>query len=145
MPLVTPMYMCIVLQVLKVFLILGAFSVISYCIPLFIVMIKQGMFMWVIFAFFTWMPCGKTWGSWSHIKGLTVLLVQFFSGRFSYCKQTKKNNGNISCLFFVSTESQLAFFRASFETNPLDGKCDQRAEVSSQPVQVIYDAVSINL
>ena len=43
------------------------------------------------------------------------------------------------------TESHLALFTASFETNPLDGKCDQRAKVSSQPVKVIYDAVSINV
>ena len=43
------------------------------------------------------------------------------------------------------TESCLALFAASFETNPLDGKCDQRAEVSAQPVKVIYDAVSINV
>lgn len=42
-------------------------------------------------------------------------------------------------------ESHLALFTASFETNPLDGKCDQRAEVSSQPVKVTYDAVSINV
>ena len=42
-------------------------------------------------------------------------------------------------------ESRLALFRASFETNPLDEKCDQKVEVISQPVQVIYDAVSINV
>lgn len=47
--------------------------------------------------------------------------------------------------FLFSAESHLALFTASFETNPLDGKCDQRAEVSSQPVKVCYDAVSINL
>ena len=51
---------------------------------------------------------------------------------------------SIAC-FLSFTESHLALFTASFETNPLDGKCDQRAAVSSQPVQVIYDAVSINL
>ena len=39
-------------------------------------------------------------------------------------------------------DQHLALFNASFETNPLDGKCDQRAVVSSQPVKVIYDAVS---
>ena len=45
--------------------------------------------------------------------------------------------------FFVSwTESHVPLFNASFETNPLDGKCDQRAEVKSQPVKAVYDAVS---
>ena len=43
-------------------------------------------------------------------------------------------------VFFA--DQHLALFNASFETNPLDGKCDQRAVVSSQPVKVIYDAVS---
>ena len=42
-------------------------------------------------------------------------------------------------VFFA--DQHLALFNASFETNPLDGKCDQRAVVSSQPVKVIYDAV----
>ena len=41
------------------------------------------------------------------------------------------------------TGTHLALFNASFETNPLDGKCDQRAVVSAQPVKVTYDAVSI--
>ena len=43
-------------------------------------------------------------------------------------------------VFFA--DQHLALFNASFETNPLDGKCDQRAVVSSQPVKVIYDSVS---
>ena len=46
-------------------------------------------------------------------------------------------------LSFISwIASQLALFTASFETNPLDGKCDQRVTVKSQPVKVVYDAVS---
>ncbi|CAH3166779.1 unnamed protein product [Porites lobata] len=40
-------------------------------------------------------------------------------------------------------DQHLALFNASFETNPLDGKCDQRAVVSSQPVKVIYDANTV--
>ncbi|XP_063230011.1 intermembrane lipid transfer protein Vps13 isoform X2 [Bacillus rossius redtenbacheri] len=31
-----------------------------------------------------------------------------------------------------------------FETNPLDGGCDQRVRVSSQPVRVVYDAQTVN-
>ncbi|KAL9987728.1 hypothetical protein ACROYT_G002079 [Oculina patagonica] len=41
------------------------------------------------------------------------------------------------------SESHLALFTALFETNPLDEKCDQRAEVSAQPVKVVYDANTI--
>ncbi|XP_068741113.1 intermembrane lipid transfer protein VPS13A-like [Montipora capricornis] len=39
--------------------------------------------------------------------------------------------------------THLALFNASFETNPLDGKCDQRAVVSAQPVKVTYDANTV--
>ena len=42
-------------------------------------------------------------------------------------------------------ESHLALFNASFETNPLDGKCDQKAKVTAQPVKLVYDAVSIKI
>lgn len=31
-----------------------------------------------------------------------------------------------------------------FETNPLDGSCDTRVVVSSQPLQIIYDAITVN-
>ncbi len=35
------------------------------------------------------------------------------------------------------------YVNASFETNPLDGKCDQRIRMSVQPLEIIYHAVSI--
>lgn len=31
----------------------------------------------------------------------------------------------------------------AFETNPLDKRCDQRIEVSSRPLQIVYDAGTI--
>lgn len=31
-----------------------------------------------------------------------------------------------------------------FEINPLDNKCDQKVHVSSQPLHVVYDALTIN-
>lgn len=31
-----------------------------------------------------------------------------------------------------------------FETNPLDGSCDTRIVVGSQPLQIIYDAITVN-
>lgn len=34
------------------------------------------------------------------------------------------------------------YVNASFETNPLDGKCDQRIRLNVQPLEVIYHAVS---
>ena len=30
-----------------------------------------------------------------------------------------------------------------FETNPLDGQCDQRVRMSARPLDIVYDAVSI--
>ncbi|XP_022794312.1 vacuolar protein sorting-associated protein 13A-like [Stylophora pistillata] len=41
-------------------------------------------------------------------------------------------------------ESHLALFNASFETNPLDGKCDQKAKVTAQPVKLVYDANTVD-
>ena len=31
---------------------------------------------------------------------------------------------------------------AAFETNPISGLCDQRVKVTTQPVEICYDAVS---
>ena len=35
------------------------------------------------------------------------------------------------------------YVNASIETNPLDGKCDQRIRLNVQPLEVIYHAVSV--
>lgn len=43
---------------------------------------------------------------------------------------------------FDRLESSFALFNAAFETNPLDEKCDQRLTVKSQPLKIVYDAVS---
>ena len=32
-----------------------------------------------------------------------------------------------------------------FETNPLDGSCDQRVKLGARPLDIIYDAVSFAL
>ena len=32
----------------------------------------------------------------------------------------------------------------SFETNPLDGSCDQRVRLGARPLDIIYDAVSLS-
>ena len=34
---------------------------------------------------------------------------------------------------------------AAFELNPLDGLCDQRVNVTTQPVEICYDAVSTSV
>ncbi|XP_049842368.1 LOW QUALITY PROTEIN: intermembrane lipid transfer protein Vps13-like [Schistocerca gregaria] len=39
---------------------------------------------------------------------------------------------------------KVALLDVLFETNPLDGRCDQRIHVSSRPLQVVYDASTIN-
>ena len=40
------------------------------------------------------------------------------------------------------TKQQEAFFDVLFETNPLDGACDTRIDVSARPLEIIYAAVS---
>ena len=34
---------------------------------------------------------------------------------------------------------------AKFETNPMDGECDQRVNLTTRPVEVVYDAVRLVL
>ena len=34
---------------------------------------------------------------------------------------------------------------AAFEMNPMDGLCDQRVKVTTQPVEICYDAVSTSV
>ncbi|CAB3980345.1 Hypothetical predicted protein [Paramuricea clavata] len=44
----------------------------------------------------------------------------------------------------VAGETDIAeYVNASFETNPLDGKCDQRIKLTVQPLEVIYHANTI--
>ncbi|KAK7070439.1 hypothetical protein SK128_013369 [Halocaridina rubra] len=43
----------------------------------------------------------------------------------------------------VSSEGS-PLLEVMFETNPEDGECDQRLRVAAQPLEVIYDAVTIN-
>ena len=45
----------------------------------------------------------------------------------------------------VNSQTQAAMsalLAVTFETNPPDGKCDQRVKLNSQPLEIIYDAVS---
>ena len=44
----------------------------------------------------------------------------------------------------IATSSHAALLATIFETNPLDGLCDQRVKLNSQPLEIIYDAVSMN-
>ncbi|KAL3279818.1 hypothetical protein HHI36_017325 [Cryptolaemus montrouzieri] len=37
-----------------------------------------------------------------------------------------------------------ALLEVTFETNPLDKKCDQRLNLTAQPIKIVYDAVTIN-
>ena len=40
-------------------------------------------------------------------------------------------------------EQKFALLDVQFETNPLDGSCDQRVRVGARPLEIIYDAVSL--
>ena len=40
-------------------------------------------------------------------------------------------------------KAALKLLQVMFETNPLDKSCDQRVDVASQPLTIVYDAVSM--
>lgn len=42
-----------------------------------------------------------------------------------------------------NTTSDTPLLDVTFETNPLDGLCDQRVHVSSEPLQIVYDAATV--
>ncbi|KAM4708321.1 intermembrane lipid transfer protein VPS13A [Discoglossus pictus] len=44
----------------------------------------------------------------------------------------------------VVTENNISLLSLTFETNPLDELADQRLLVESQPLEIIYDAITIN-
>ncbi|CAG5116192.1 unnamed protein product [Candidula unifasciata] len=44
----------------------------------------------------------------------------------------------------VSKEANISLFTVSLETNPLDNLCDTRLRISSRPLEIIYDAVTVN-
>ncbi|WAR29709.1 VP13A-like protein, partial [Mya arenaria] len=44
----------------------------------------------------------------------------------------------------VVTDQVMSLVDFQFETNPLDGECDARVKVGARPVQIIYDAVTVN-
>ena len=68
------------------------------------------------------------------ISNLMQLLFAFL--RFNFKLPSGKTE--YTCL-----DSDIAeYVNASFETNPLDGKCDQRIKLTVQPLEVIYHAVS---
>lgn len=43
-----------------------------------------------------------------------------------------------------NTTSDTPLLDVTFETNPLDGLCDQRVQVSSEPLQIVFDAATVN-
>ncbi|XP_041111906.1 vacuolar protein sorting-associated protein 13A isoform X1 [Polyodon spathula] len=44
----------------------------------------------------------------------------------------------------VKVENKNPLLSLLFETNPLDGSADQRLRVESQPLEIVYDAVTVN-
>ncbi|GLH17084.1 Vacuolar protein sorting-associated protein 13, partial [Gryllus bimaculatus] len=43
---------------------------------------------------------------------------------------------------FQTLDPGIKLLDVLFELNPLDGKCDQRVQVSSRPLEIVYDAMS---
>ena len=41
----------------------------------------------------------------------------------------------------IQDNNYVSLLDAMFETNPLEGDCDQRVRVASRPIEIIYDAV----
>lgn len=55
-----------------------------------------------------------------------------------------KGGGKVPTLVSTLTdEKQLPLLDLDLETNPLDGQCDTRLNLSTRPLEVIYDAVSL--
>ncbi|BFZ13595.1 hypothetical protein BsWGS_16634 [Bradybaena similaris] len=44
----------------------------------------------------------------------------------------------------VSKEANISLLTVAFETNPLDNLCDTRVRINSRPLEIIYDAVTVN-
>ncbi|XP_041042655.1 vacuolar protein sorting-associated protein 13A isoform X2 [Carcharodon carcharias] len=44
----------------------------------------------------------------------------------------------------VMTENEDILLRIMFETNPLDERADQRLKVDSRPLEIVYDAITVN-
>ena len=42
----------------------------------------------------------------------------------------------------VEANRNFSLLDVQFETNPLDGECDQKVNVRARPLEIIYDAVS---
>lgn len=42
----------------------------------------------------------------------------------------------------LEADKHLSLLDLKFETNPLDGKCDQRVTLNARPLEIIYNAVS---
>ncbi|XP_073984515.1 vacuolar protein sorting 13C isoform X2 [Rhodnius prolixus] len=55
-------------------------------------------------------------------------------------KQSKASNKD----FHEMNETEDHLLQVFFETNPLDKTCDQRIQVFAEPLNIIYDAVTIN-
>lgn len=51
---------------------------------------------------------------------------------------------DIPCIVSSERGDSSALLDVLFETNPIDKKCGQRLSVKSQPLKVIYDAMTIN-
>ena len=61
--------------------------------------------------------------------------------------QGTQQNGQSPMMVLSQTkeaEQVFSLLNVLFETNPLDGACDTRVRVNARPLQIVYDAVTIN-
>uniref|UniRef100_A0A6I8PIJ3 Vacuolar protein sorting 13 homolog A n=1 Tax=Ornithorhynchus anatinus TaxID=9258 RepID=A0A6I8PIJ3_ORNAN len=59
---------------------------------------------------------------------------------FKVIGQSNKNE----CPLLSSMGESSSLLTIFFETNPLDGTCDQKCRVEAQPMEIIYDAMTVN-
>ncbi|XP_038625358.1 vacuolar protein sorting-associated protein 13A isoform X2 [Tachyglossus aculeatus] len=59
-------------------------------------------------------------------------------------KVTGRSNKNECPLLLSSMGESSSLLTILFETNPLDGTCDQKCIVEAQPMEIIYDAMTVN-
>ncbi|XP_077862759.1 intermembrane lipid transfer protein VPS13A-like [Saccoglossus kowalevskii] len=79
-------------------------------------------------------PSGNAIRLESKIDSFSVFGAQHENGEIPQMVKSQKGDGG----------SVLSLLNLQVETNPLDGKADQRITVTSRPLEIIYDAVTIN-
>uniref|UniRef100_A0A8C6Y6U2 Vacuolar protein sorting 13 homolog A n=1 Tax=Naja naja TaxID=35670 RepID=A0A8C6Y6U2_NAJNA len=81
------------------------------------------------------------------IKLALIDLRQFESSVSAFEVQGMAQKKTVPCLLSSHTVHSVhnaSLFTIMFETNPLDENCNQRLIIESQPLEIIYDAMTVN-